>query len=226
MKKLIFLIFVIVAFLGSSAQKAFFPLKEGTKLTYQTLDKKGKLSQEYTYTVKKITGSEDHFTVVYSVECFSDKGKTIYIDEISARQEGDHMYMDMSNLLNKSAFQQNGEIPASVEITGNNMDIPIVPVPGTTLPDANVTMALKMGFLTLKMSVNVTNRKVEALDNITVKAGNFSAFKITGDVTGTILGIKVNNQGVDWYAYGIGLVKTETYKKGELQTVMELVKLE
>jgi hypothetical protein len=226
MKKLIVLIIATVTFLGLSAQKAFFPYKEGTKLTYQTIDKKGKLSQEYTYTVKKLTGSGNHFTIVYAVEYFNDKGKKLYIDEISARQEGDKMYLDMSNFLNKSAFQQNGEIPASIEITGNNMEIPLVPVPGTTLPDANVTMALKMGILTLKMTVNVTNRKVEALENITVKAGNFSAFKLTGNVSGSILGIKVNNQSSDWYAYGVGLVKTESFKKGELQTVMELVKLE
>jgi hypothetical protein len=88
-------------------------------------------------------------------------------------------------------------------------------------------MAMKMGFVNLKMTVNLTNRKVEALEDIAVKAGNFNAFKLTGDVSGTIIGIKVNTKSVDWYAYGVGLVKSESYdKKGDLKTVMELVEFQ
>jgi len=57
-----------------------------------------------------------------------------------------------------------------------------------------------------------------------VKAGEFKAFKLTGDVSGTIIGIKVNTKSADWYAYGVGLVKSESYdKKGDLKSVMELV---
>ncbi len=88
-------------------------------------------------------------------------------------------------------------------------------------------MAMKMGFISLKMTVNLTNRKVEALEDITVKAGTYNAFKLSGDVNGTILGIKVNSKGLDWYAYGIGLIKTESYdKKGDLQSVLELVEIQ
>ena len=219
----------VFLFLGFAinAQNAFFPVKAGTKMTYQSFDKKGKTAGQTKYTVREVSGSGDHFTIVYDVENTDDKGNRIYIDKITIRQEGDKMYFDMSNFLNKAAFQQNGEIPASIEITGNNMEIPLIPVPGTSLPDANVTMAMKMGFINLKMTVNVTNRKVEALEDITVKAGTFKAFKFSGDVSGTLIGIKVNSTGLDWYAYGIGLIKTESYnKKGDLQSVLELVEIQ
>jgi hypothetical protein len=227
MKKLIFLIAVLFLSLQISAQKAFSPSKAGTKLTYQSFDKKGKMAGQTKYTVKEITGNGDNYTIVYDIENLDDKGNRVYIDEVSVKQEGDKMYFDMSNFLNKAAFQQNGEIPPSIEITGNNMEIPLIPVPGDTLPDANVTMAMKMGFLNLKMTVNVTNRKVEAMEDITVKAGSFNAFKLTGNVSGTVVGIKINSKSNDWYAYGVGLVKTETYnKKGDLQAVLELVEIE
>jgi len=60
------------------------------------------------------------------------------------------MYFDMSNFLNKSAFQQKGEIPPTIEVTGNNMEIPLIPIPGASLPDASVMMAMKMGIRNLK----------------------------------------------------------------------------
>jgi hypothetical protein len=227
MKKLIFLTTVLFLSFSLSAQKAFFPSKAGTKLTYQSFDKKGKMSGQIKYTINEISGSGDHYTVVYDVEHLDDKDNRVFIDKITVKQEGDKMYFDMSNFLNKSAFQQNGEIPPSIEITGNNMEMPLIPVPGTALPDANVMMAMKMGFLNLKMTVNVTNRKVEALEDITVKAGTFNAFKLSCDVSGTIIGLKVNSKGIDWYAYGVGLIKTESYdKKGNLQSVLELVAVE
>lgn len=227
MKKLIILTLAVFLSISLFAQKAFFPAKAGTKLTYQTSDKKGRMTGQTKYTVKEITGSGDHFTIVYEVESLDDKGQRIYIDKITVKQEGDKMYFDMSNFLNKAAFQQNKEIPPTIEVTGNNMEIPLIPIPGTSLPDANVTMSMKMGFINLKMTVNLTNRKVEALEDIAVKGGNFNAFKLTGDVSGTILGIKINTKGIDWYAYGVGLVKTESYdKKGDLKSILELVEFQ
>ncbi len=227
MKKLFILTIIVFFGLTVSAQKAFFPTKSGTKLTYQSFDKKGKMAGQTKYTVKDISGSGSNFKITYQVESIDAKGNRVYIDEIGVKQEGDKMYFDMSNFLNKAAFQQNGEIPPSIEVTGNNMEIPLIPVPGTSLPDASVTMAMKMGFISLKMTVNLTNRKVEALEDITVKAGTYNAFKLSGDVNGTILGIKVNSKGLDWYAYGIGLIKTESYdKKGDLQSVLELVEIQ
>jgi hypothetical protein len=228
MKKLLILLLILaVTVINASAQKAFFPSKTGTKLTYQSYDKKGKLAGQVKYTVKEVSGSGDHFKVTYQIESLDEKGNKLFIDEVSVRQEGDKMYFDMSNFLNKAAFQQNGEIPPTVEITGNNMEIPLVPVPGVPLPDASVSMAMKMGFISLKMAVNVTNRKVEAIEDISVKGGSFNAFKISGDVSGTVLGIKVNTKSIEWYAYGIGTVKSESYdKKGNLESRMELVEIQ
>jgi hypothetical protein len=228
MKKILIL-FLIVAVSGitATAQKAFFPSKAGIKLTYQSYDKKGKTTGQVIYTVKEVSGSGDHFKVTYGIESLDDKGNKLFIDEVSVRQEGDKMYFDMGNFLNKAAFQQNGEIPPTVEISGNNMEIPVVPVPGVGLPDASVSMAMKMGFISLKMAVNITNRKVEAIEDISVKGGSFNAFKLTGDVSGTVLGIKVNSKSVEWYAYGIGTVKSESYdKKGNLETKMELIEIQ
>ena len=92
------------------------------------------------------------------------------------------------------------------------------------LPDASVQISMKMGFINMKMSANVTNRKVEAIEDIPVKGRNFKAFKLTSDVNSNVLGVKVNAKSAEWYAYNIGVVKSESYnKKGELESSMELI---
>jgi len=106
------------------------------------------------------------------------------------------------------------------------MQLPMNPKVGIQLPDANVEMAIKMGFINMKMSAQITNRKVEAIENVTVKAGTFNAYKFLSDVKSSMMGIKVNSSSIAWYVKGVGMVKTENYdKKGNLQSHMELVEM-
>ena len=227
MKRLFLLTIAFMIGISVSAQKIFFPTKTGTKLYYQMYDKKGKISNKIVYTIKEVKGSGDNLDITYQAEMLDDKDKVLYLDEVAIRQRGDKMFCDMSNFLNKAAFpQQEGEKP-TLEITGNNLEIPVVPVPSMTLPDAFISIAMKMGIINLKMTANVTNRKVEAVESVTVEGGTFNAFKISSEVNSSILGIKVNTFGTDWYAYNIGIVKTVSLdKKGNVASSLELVKIE
>jgi hypothetical protein len=165
--------------------------------------------------------------ITYLCESLDPKEKLVFKEEITIKQRGDKLYVDMGNFINKSVFQQNGEIPAEVEIKGNNMEIPLNPQPGDVLPDANVEMALKMGFVNMKVSAELTNRKVEAIEEIAVTGGNFKAYKFSSDVNSTAMGIKVKATNIDWYAKGIGTVKSESYdKNGKLQGRTELIEIQ
>ena len=98
--------------------------------------------------------------------------------------------------------------------------------PGASLPDASVSMALKMGFVNMKMAADVTNRKVEAIEDVTVPAGTFKCLKLTSDVNATVMGMNVKSNSTEWYAKGIGLVKSESYdKSGKVQSTMHLTEL-
>lgn len=226
MKKLI--LFTVMIFFGMAikAQEIFFPTKEGTVLIYKSFDKKDKETNtvKYTITHLKIDGSD--MDITYLVESLDPKEKLVFKEEITIHQKGDKLYFDMSNFINKAAFQQNGEIPAEIQVTGNNLEVPSNPKPGDVLPDANIEMAMKLGFVNMKMSANVTNRKVEAIEDITVKAGTFKGYKFTSEVNSVVMGMKVNSKNTDWYAKGVGIVRTESYdKNGKLQSYMELIEL-
>lgn len=226
MKKLIFFTAMILIGLVSKAQETFFPTKEGTVLVYKTFDKKDKATSTIKYTIKHVSISGSNIDITYQCESIDPKDKLIFKEDITIHQKGDKLYWDMSNFINKAAFQQNGEIPADVQVKGNNMEIPLNPQPGDALPDANVEMSVKMGFINMKMSADVTNRKVEAIEDVTVKAGTFKGYKFSCEVNSSAMGIKVKGKNIDWYAKGIGTVKTVSYdKSGNMQSHTELVEL-
>jgi hypothetical protein len=189
-------------------------------------DKKDNVTNTAKYTIMHINRNGSDMDITYLVESIDPKEKLIFKEEVTIHQKGDMLYCDMSNFVNKAAFQQNGEIPAEIQVTGNNMEIPSNPKPGDMLSDANVEMAMKIGFINLKMSAFVTNRKVEAIEDITVKAGTFKGYKFSSEVSASAMGIKMKSNNIDWYAKGVGIVKTESYdKNGKLQSHRELIEL-
>ncbi|BBE18213.1 hypothetical protein AQPE_2374 [Aquipluma nitroreducens] len=226
MKKLFLLTVILFGLQSLKAQETFFPTKEGMVLIYKSFDKKDKLSGMMKYTIEKVNISGNNIDFTYLCESLDNKEKLVFKEEITVHQKGDVMYIDMGNFLNKAAFQQEGTIPATVEVKGNNMEIPLNPSPGQTLPDANIEMAMKMGFVNMKMSAAVTNRKVEDIEDISVSGGTFKCYKFSGNVNTVAMGIKVQAKTVEWFAKGIGTVKTESYdKKGELTGRTELVEI-
>lgn len=223
MKKVLFLAFMFCASFILNAQLAYFP-SEGTVLTYHNLDKKGKIESKIVYKVESVKQSGENAEVTYFVESYGKKDELVFKDRITFKKEGDKLFFDMSNFVNKGAFQQNGEIPATIEIEGNSLEVPINGTAGQSLPDANMTIASDMGFVKLKMTTNIVNRKVDNIEDLTVPAGTFNCMKISGDVSGKILGMNMSGKSVQWYSSGIGMVKSETYdKKEELSGSMVLV---
>lgn len=79
------------------------------------------------------------------------------------------------------------------------------------------------------MDLNITNRKVESKEKITVAAGSYEAFKIPSDVAikmVTIIPITFEYQVISYVsANEIWDLKTETYRKGKMVGYSELVRV-
>jgi hypothetical protein len=55
---------------------------------------------------------------------------------------------------------------------------------------------------------------------------NFKCYKFSSDVNTSAMGIKAKAKNFDWYAKGIGTVRTESYdKNGNIQSHTELVEV-
>jgi hypothetical protein len=97
------------------------------------------------------------------------------------------------------------------------MEFPSNMQAGQVLKDARITMTAKtQGITVMNMNVYITNRKVEAIEDVTTPAGTFSCYKLTSDVE-TKMMMKVSVKNVEWYSMNVGVVKSESYNnKGKL----------
>lgn len=198
MKKLILLSALVLVGLVLKAQEIFFPTKEGTVLVYKTFDKKDKITNMLRYTIKEVSKKGSDMDITYLCESIDPKDKPLFSEQITIHQKGDKLYFDMSNFVSKAAFVQDGQLSPEIQVKGNELQIPLNPQPGDVLPDASVEMALKMGFVNMKTMAELTNRKVEAVEDVQVKAGTFSAYRLSCDVNASAMGIKTKSKNVDW----------------------------
>lgn len=221
----LFLILCLAA-LSIQAQSTFFSIKEGTQLTYKNYDKKGAESGMQRTTIRSVKQSGTDVQITYLSEVFDKKMKPVFQEEISVHQQGNMMYFDMSNFVNKSAFQQNGEIPATVSVEGNSLEVPVNAKAGDVLADGHLKITSSMGIMTMAMTADVVNRQVNGWEDITVKAGTYHCLKTSSDVNVKTMGFAVNGSSTQWYALGVGMVKTESYdSKGGVVGTTELVEV-
>jgi len=123
-----------------------------------------------------------------------------------------------------AALRQDANRAESMVVVGNVIEGPLEPKLGDKLPDANGEMAMQGD--SLKMGSEVTNRKVMTVEDVTVTAGTYTAYKLTSDVNSTKMGVETKSRNTVWYVKGIGTIKSENYdKSGKLQSRTELAEL-
>jgi hypothetical protein len=133
--------------------------------------------------------------------------------------------MDMNKFIPKDMF--GGDTDIEFEMEGDYLEFPKSLDVGQSLKDGMIngkmTMEGNPAMANMTLSVKIFNRKVEAKEDITTPAGNFTCFKISYDMESStkVMGMnnKVNLKGIDYVSEGIGVIKTESYnKKGDLSS--------
>jgi hypothetical protein len=207
------LVFVIGAGLSVvvlNAQDSFFPSKAGIVLTYANNDAKGNTDGYSVLTIKEVKGSGNNMTITY-VGTAMDKNRKVV--------KGIELTYQVVIKNGVAIMDLNQMIPADIKEQGLKMDVsgtPLeVPSPGDlkagqTLKPSEINVAMDLGIMKTN-SVIKTEGKCLAIEDVKVPAGTFKAHKISSKVTTTVMGINNFQTVVEWYAPGIGQVKTETY---------------
>ena len=217
---------MLLSAMTAEAQDIFFPSQVGIVLEYKTYDKKEKETGMIRYTITHIERDGENMDITYLIESEDAKEKPVFKEELTINKKGDKLYVDMSKLFSKVIREKAGDKADKVEITGSDMETPSHLKVGDILPDSNVAISLKKGFINIKMSNNVTDRKVEAMESITVKAGTFDAYKLSSKVNTNAMGMKTSSTKAEWIVKGIGMVKSVEYdKKGKLNSYTELISI-
>lgn len=209
------LIFILSAGFTSAQDCGYYPVRSGAVMGYQSLDEKGKVTGTSRITMLDVTQSGNSATYNVKAEYFDEKNRPQQPREYAMKCEDGVFSIDMKSLIDPKSME--GFKDMEVSFSGTDMTFPSSMSVGQVLPDANITMAASTGGMTLmKMTIIITNRKIESKESITVPAGTFECYKMTYDIE-TKMGIKVTSTAAQWMHKGAGSVKTETYdKKGKL----------
>lgn len=166
-------------------------------------------------------------------ELFDKKGSSKAKASSTVQCTGGEMRLDMKLMLPPQENQQFG-MSAEVNAQNGYLSYPGNMKVGDQLPDGNLSIDLSHngppapgpngapspggpppppGFgKSLTMMVN--NRKVEGQESVTTSAGKWNCFRISYKEKVTVktgpVGIPMNFEGVEWYAPGVGVVKSQS----------------
>jgi len=201
-----------------------YPVKDGTEIEYKDYDSKDKLTGSSIQKINKVVEDGNNITVGVDFEGFDKKGEELLKGNFEVRCVDGTFYMDMKNLLDAAALSAYNEM--EIEVNANDMAYPPGMKAGTKLPDADISVAISSGGVKMfTMTVYVTNRLVETIEDVTTPAGTFECFKTSFDME-TKMMVKVQAKTTQWIAEDVGMVRTENYnKKGKLQGYTVLSKI-
>ncbi len=225
MKQLALLLSLLLSVLLLSAQdcESFFPVDKGTFTEMKNYDAKGKLTGTVRQTVTDVSTVAGELVIKVQSEQLDKKDESLGTQDLEMRCKDGVFYMDMKNFYNQAAMGNTEG--AEMTIDAKDLMFPANIKPGETLPDGSMTMSFASGPIPMNMSINIFNRKVEAIENITTPAGTFEAYKISYDIEMKVP-IKITSKAIQWYAKNAGAVRTESYNKaGKLMGYSELTTL-
>jgi len=187
----------------------YYPDMENAQLEHKQYDKKGGLTGSSIQKITSIKKSAGSTEVQVTAESFDAKGKSLGSGQLTARCEGGIYYIDMKNFMSQQTMESYKDMEMKVE--GGNLEMPSSMKAGDLLKNGDMKMSFSSGgMVIMNITISISNRKVEALENLTTPAGTFECYKISSEVA-TKMMINVKTRNIEWYAKGVGMVKSETY---------------
>ena len=220
MKKSIFILLAAFFMLGISnlfSQECVFysPVEKGTVLKHSNYDKKDKLTGTTTQTVIDNYVEEGTQVIKLRNEYQGVDMDSVFMTELELKCKDGKYYVDMESYIGESTLTPYSDMETTFEV--ENMTIPAELKVGEVLDNGKITVTISNnGMKIMTISVNISNRKVEAKEDITTRAGTFECYKISYDISTKML-ITIKASTVEWYAKNVGVVRSESYnKKGKL----------
>lgn len=224
------LIFVLLLGVGPIFSQVnchpYLPQVKGSIWEVTNYNKKGKVTGRNTYELIDKIENGDEITFTVSSKAYDKKDKIIFDNTFEAKCVGGKFELNMAYKLEGSMM----ESFKNMEFTMDASEFEIPPIDatvGTELPDGSLVVEMdESGPIKMKMTVEVTNRKVEAKEKITTAAGTFDCLVLTQNIS-TKMMVRMKNKSKEWYAENVGMVRTETYnKRGKLMGYSELTKIQ
>jgi hypothetical protein len=214
----------------------FLFLQKDKTVEMTVYDKKGEPNGRQVYQVSNVTSSGGSTTATINSEMFDKKGSSKAKANSTVVCTGGEMRVDMKLLLPPQEIQQFG-MSAEVNAQNSYLSYPANMKVGDQLPDGALSIDLSHNGppgpngappaggpppggpppppgLGKSLTMVISNRKVEGQESVTTSAGTWNCFRISYKSKLTVktgpFGFPVNVEGVEWYAPGFGIVKTQS----------------
>lgn len=229
MKKIIFtpLLVVLALFASTSMQAqascdAYYPMRTGSVMELTHYNGKGKATAiTHTEINEK---SRDGGRIIFEATATSmdEKRKELAKNAYTMSCDGGEFRMDMRGSM-MQAPQMEG---VTMEIEADELVFPNTLTAGQELPEGTMKMRGSMnGMQIMNTTIRIYNRKVVGTESKTTSAGTFDCVIIEEDVDGSTMGMNFTSHSKTWLSKGAGMVRTESYKNGKLESYSELTKL-
>jgi len=225
---LLFSILFLSSFIKRDTCDSLYPLHTGAEFEMTSYNAVGVItSKTYSKVLAStpITGGSE---VKVNTEIFDQNNKSIENKDVKFQCKNGSIFMDMGNYIPKKMFD---EYPGmDVKVKTDFMETPGTLTVGTALKDAEMSVSITAGGFEMgKMTLYITNRKVEAEETITTPAGTFKCFKLSYNMEyRTVMGATTSQYSrcKEWICPGTGTVKTQDYDtRDNLRGYSELTKL-
>lgn len=189
----------------------YFNLDKGNKLIYHQLDKKDKLSSIMEYEFTSLEQGNDRSKAVMKTVVKDEKDELITEAEMELVCEDGIFYIDMKSYMSPEMMETYKDM--DITMTGDKLGFPENMNTGDNLEDGTLNMLIKSsGIKIADVTITVSDRKVEAREDVTLPAGTFNCYKISSTTT-TDMMFEIETRSVEWISPEIGLVKSVSYDK-------------
>jgi hypothetical protein len=229
MKKIFFtpLLAVLALMMGGTTQAqsgcdAYYPMRTGSMMELTHYNAKGKADA---ITKTEINEKErDGSRIIFEATATSmdEKRKELSKNAYTMSCDGGEFRMDMRGSMGQMQ-QMEG---VTMEIDADELIFPNTLTTGQELPEGSMTIKGSMnGMQIMNNTIRVYNRKVTGTESKTTPAGTFDCVIIEEDTDGSVMGMKFTTHTKTWISKGAGMVRSESYKNGKLESYSELTKL-
>lgn len=215
MKKISILLFALFCTTSAFAQcNSFYVIDEGTAWTYENYNPKGKTTGKNEQKVTAFDKTSTGFKATVNSVIYNDKGKKVTEGDLELTCDNGTFIMDMRKFIPEE--QQKAFSSYEMKIESENLELPSKLSVGQTLKNGSVTLTAVGSPVPMKITVNITDRKVEAKESITTPAGTFECYKISSKSNTQMqmgINMSLNFSGTEWIAEKVGMVKSESFDK-------------
>ena len=193
----------------------YYFLQNNKTIEMAILNKKGEQSAKQVYTVSNVNSSGNTATADLNSEMFDKKGKSMAKGKAKIKCDGGMMLVDMKMSI---PVQPGAAVESDVKVDDIYIEYPNNMNVGDNLKNASIYLDMNNNGLKQTVNMDVFDRKVEGKEKITTPAGSWDCYKISFKSKTRIktmgMEMPINMEGVEYYAPGFGVVKTQNKNGG------------